>query len=153
MNLRLLFSFWLWLLLAGASDVASGGDAVPTTGEIEFAIRVWPLLESRCLSCHGSDGEEQKGGLDLRSREALLQGGESGEPAISEEAPLQSPLLLAVMRNSADWSAMPPKETDKLSVSEIESLKTWIAAGAPWVDEQRIAIIREKFSKPTGIRV
>lgn len=153
MKLRFWLGFWVLLLLSSASVVVSGEDNVPTAGEIEFSVRVWPLLESRCLSCHGAEGQEPKGGFDLRTRAALLRGGESGEPAVSLQIPLTSPLLQAVMRTSSEWSAMPPKETDRLSDSEIESLKTWIAAGAPWVDEQRVGIIREKFSKPTGIRI
>ena len=152
MILRFLL-FWMTIVLAGASGVALSQDADPTPGEIEFATKVWPLLESRCISCHGSETKDLKGGLDLRTRDALLRGGGSGEPALSLENPLQSPLLLAVSRTSTDWSAMPPKEADKLSSQEIEFLKTWISAGAPWVDERRIGIIREKHRHSTGIRV
>ena len=46
-----------------------------------------PLLREHCTKCHG--GAKQKGGLDLRSLESLLQGGESG-PAFHPGKPEQS---------------------------------------------------------------
>lgn len=141
------------ILFCTISQIAWGSDTEPKRGEILFATQVWPLLESRCISCHGSDSRELKGRLDLRIRDALLKGGESGLPAISLETVDRSPLLLAVERTSNDWSAMPPKETDKLSDREIQALRDWIAAGAPWVDEPRIAILRKKYGSSTGIRV
>ena len=44
MILRFLL-FWMTIVLAGASGVALSQDADPTPGEIEFATKVWPLLE------------------------------------------------------------------------------------------------------------
>ena len=49
-----------------------------------FTDRVKPLLDSRCISCHGPD--KVKGRLRLDSREATLKGGESG-PAMIPENP------------------------------------------------------------------
>src|SRR5262245_9117822 len=46
------------------------------TGEVTFA-RVAPIFKDKCGVCHG--GANAKGGLDLRSAKAALQGGDSGE--------------------------------------------------------------------------
>jgi mono/diheme cytochrome c family protein len=89
------------------------------------------LLKARCLPCHGDDAKKLGGGLDLRTRESALRGGDSGEPALVPGEPDKSRLYTAVTRRDPDL-AMPPKENDKLSVADVETIRRWIAAGAPW---------------------
>jgi hypothetical protein len=91
-----------------------------------FTDKVKPLLESRCVSCHGPD--KVKGGLRMDSRAALLKGGDNG-PAIVPGKPDDSLILQAVMHSKKDLE-MPPKE--KLTTNDIDMLRQWIAAGAPW---------------------
>jgi hypothetical protein len=91
-----------------------------------FTEKVKPLLESRCISCHGT--EKQKGGLRLDSRGAALKGGENG-PSIIPGKPEQSLLVQAVMHTKADLG-MPPKE--KLTTNDIAVLAKWIREGAVW---------------------
>ncbi len=94
--------------------------------EQHFIQRVKPLLDSRCVSCHGAD--KQKGALRLDSRGAALKGGESG-PAIVPGKPSESLLLKAVMHAKPDLE-MPPKE--KLTTNDIAVLERWIKEGALW---------------------
>ena len=61
---------WLGALCSRADDAASS-----TVTEHD----VLPILLRRCTICHG--GTYTEGELDLRSRETILRGGESG-PAI-----------------------------------------------------------------------
>lgn len=65
-------------------------------------------------------------GLDLRSREAMLKGGQHG-PALAPGDPLRS----ALYRKAAhlDQPAMPPGK--KLQDWQIAVLRSWIATGAP----------------------
>ncbi len=91
-----------------------------------FLNRVKPLLDSRCITCHGA--EKQKGGLRLDSRAAAIKGGESG-PAVVPGKPGESLLLDAVLHSRKELK-MPPKE--KLTVTDITVLKRWIRDGAPW---------------------
>lgn len=91
-----------------------------------FQDRVQPLMESRCISCHGP--EKQKGHLRLDSREAMLKGGDAG-PVIVPGKPAQSLLVQVVLHQKKDLE-MPPKE--RLTPMDIAVLERWIAAGAPW---------------------
>lgn len=93
--------------------------------EQHFESKVRPLLIGRCYSCHS--GTEFKGGLRLDSREALLQGGDSG-PAIVVGNPEASLLLSAVQH--LNGLEMPPD--GKLTGAQIEALATWIRSGAAW---------------------
>ncbi len=91
-----------------------------------FREKVFPLLESRCISCHGA--EKVKGALRLDSREAILKGGDSGPSAVPGK-PQESLMLHAVMHTKEDLG-MPPKET--LSRQDITVLEKWIQDGLPW---------------------
>jgi mono/diheme cytochrome c family protein len=123
-----------------------------------FVRRVLPLLQEKCLACHGKDEKKIKGDLDLRTREATLKGGESGDPAIVAGQPEKSPLYLSVTRQHADdWEPMPPKEADKLYAEQIGWIKEWIAGGAPWPDDARVQAIAKanagKWSAEDGTPV
>ena len=128
------------LLLAG-----SWANAVEVPTDVLFARKIQPLFKVKCLTCHGDDPEKLKGDLDMRTRAGLLKGGESEEPALIPGKAMASPLYLAVTRaHEDDWSAMPPKENDKLSAEQIGYIEEWITAGAPWPDAKRVVAILKK---------
>lgn len=99
--------------------------------ERDFSLKVLPLLQAKCFACHGNDPKDIQGGLDVRSREGLLKGGDSETAAIEPGNPADSLLFQAV---NWDGYEMPPKENDRLTKVQIELVKSWIAAGAPWPD-------------------
>jgi hypothetical protein len=83
------------------------------------------VLESNCGTCHG---EARMGGLDLRTREAMLKGGKRG-PAIVPGKPDESLLVKAVLRQGE--LQMPPGKTP-LPPPAVALLKQWVADGAAW---------------------
>ncbi|MBK5290764.1 MAG: PSD1 domain-containing protein [Acidobacteriia bacterium] len=93
--------------------------------EVSFSKDVQPLLEARCLKCHGEKMQLAK--LDLRTREAALKGGEKG-PAFIPNQPEQSSLYRKVA--GLEKPLMPMD--GKLSEAEIAILRDWIAQGAKW---------------------
>jgi cytochrome c553 len=99
----------------------------PTSQQIEFFEgKIRPLLVNSCFDCHTAD---EKGGLRLDSRDAMLKGGESG-PAIVPGDPDAS-LLIRAVRHTQGIPKM-PRSADKLSEIEIAALAEWIRMGAPW---------------------
>lgn len=106
------------------SAAGGSGDAQASPGDArtEPALTV---LERSCLRCHTD--EKRKGGLLLASREALLEGGDSG-PALVPGRSSES-LLVEVLFPDAD-PHMPPKS--QLDPVEIQSIEAWIDAGAAW---------------------
>ena len=101
---------------------AESDDSVKTDF---FERQVRPLLEARCVMCHGED--EQESGLRLDSLSAALAGGERG-PALVPGQPDASLLIHAV--NHTDDLQMPPKE--KLAPDELMVFERWIRDGARW---------------------
>jgi hypothetical protein len=93
-----------------------------------LADRVLPLLVKRCFGCHG-ELKKLDGKLDLRTRAGMLKGGETG-PAIVPGNHAKSLMFQAVLRTGD--VVMPPKDRNRLTVSEVRLLRDWIDAGAPW---------------------
>ncbi len=116
--------------------------AVTEEAERHYAQKVLPLFKEKCLACHGDDPKKIKGGLDMRTRELMLGGGDSGEAVFVPNEPDKSLLMTVVKREDEDL-AMPPKENDKLTAEQIEVVRKWIADGAPWPDEKKLAQLQK----------
>ncbi len=109
-----------------ATPQGAAPAADPAATEEFFETRVRPLLSRRCGSCHGT--VKPAGKLDVMKRESLLKGGTRG-PAILLKRPAES-LLLKVVRHAPGVPAMPPSAL--LPPAEVEVLRAWVQAGAPW---------------------
>ena len=59
-----------------------------------FEEKVRPLLATNCLECHGA--KKQESGLRLDSRQAVIDGGDSGERAVVPGDPDRSLLVKAI---------------------------------------------------------
>ncbi len=117
-------------LMIGAneqSEAATDSPDRPTEGETFFSRAVQPILEQRCVSCHGGEARTL-GGLDMTTREAIIVGGVSGS-AINADEPIDSLLLTKLSYRDADHE-MPP--TGQLPPAEIETLTAWVTMGMPW---------------------
>ena len=58
--------------------------AGPAGAPVSFASDILPVMEATRLSCHGADN--QLGGLDLRSRDAAIRGGDHGTALVPGNA-------------------------------------------------------------------
>ncbi len=141
---------WGALILAFAPITLSASPE--DTGETDFVRRVLPVLRDKCFACHGTDRKQLKGQFDMTTRAALLQGGASGEPGLVPGKADASMIYRAVTRRDDLVRAMPPKDSDKLTQQQIESIRLWINGGAPWPSQARIEQI-EKSTKASGVTV
>ncbi|MEX0791922.1 MAG: DUF1549 domain-containing protein, partial [Pirellulaceae bacterium] len=101
----------------------------------DFQDRVAPILQRRCLSCHGPD--QAHGGLSLATRDLLFSGGESGEVVLPGDA--DSSYLLEMITPHGGKAAM-PKNADPLSVEEIATIRVWIQSGADWPEGVTLSV-------------
>jgi hypothetical protein len=101
------------------------GGAARCEDSIDFARDVQPILQRHCTKCHG--GVRREAGLSLLAAGGV---GESGKLLIVAGKPHESELLRRV--TSADESERMPAESPPLAADEIDKLRRWIEAGAPW---------------------
>jgi len=120
------------LRLAALTGIVAGFGA---TAAPDFQKDILPLLQQRCIECHGPD--KQKGKLRLDSKEAALKGGKDG-PAYKASDEAGSEMIKRVSLPADNDDRMPP-EGDPLTAAQIAVLKEWIAAGANWPDGVVIA--------------
>ena len=97
---------------------------------VDFAKDVQPILQVRCVGCHGA--EKQKGGLRLDQKAAAFKGGNGG-PAIVPRDIKGSELLVKI--GSDDPAERMPRSGDPLTAEQIGVLTRWIEAGADWPGE------------------
>src|SRR5256886_15809682 len=84
-----------------------------------FEKDIRPILKAHCFDCHG-EGEKLKGGLDLRLRRLMLQGGDDG-PVLVPGEPDRSLLFKLV------HSGGKPKRDRELTGKRVALIKRWIA--------------------------
>ncbi len=98
-----------------------------TAPAADFRQEIKPLLESRCLACHGA--AQQLSGLRLDVRADAMKGGYSG-PVIVPGKSSESKLIQRVV-GAKGVMVMPPAGP-RLTPAEIDLLKSWIDSGADW---------------------
>ncbi len=145
-------------ILLMQSSLSIAEDSVHfSESELIFVRRITPLLNEKCLACHGNETEKVEGGLSLSTLDQALHGGDSAAPALVPGEIAKSSIYLAATRQHAEWSPMPPKEADKLSAEQLAWLQRWIETGGEWPDKQRQAIIvaafDEAWSAEDGVEV
>ena len=115
-----------WIL-----DLARNPERLKVSPKALSQLDVQPLMLRRCWMCHGP--EYQMGGLDLRTRDAMLAGGDSGSALIAGDAD-KSPMVLRVREQKC-----PPKADigeagiEPMTPDELKTLEAWIRQGAPLV--------------------
>ncbi len=120
------------LVCAGVRSAEKDGTRPDPVQAAFFEAKVKPILEARCLKCHGG-GAKVKGNFRIDSRAAVLRGGDQG-PAVTLEKPEESLLLQAIRYDGLE---MPP--TGKLPGAEIEVLTRWVKDGLAWTGADRPA--------------
>jgi hypothetical protein len=101
-----------------------------THQEIDFNADIRPILNTKCITCHG--GVKKSGGFSLLFREEALAETESGEPAIVPGKPSKSEFIKRLTHEDPEYRM--PLDAPPLSEEEISKLKAWIEQGAQWED-------------------
>ncbi len=101
----------------------------PSTRPVDFASQIAPILESKCLACHGP--AQQLSGLRLDQRSEAFKGGYSGPVIVPGDSGASRLILL--VSGQVDGLVMPPVG-DRLQAAEISLLRAWIDRGANWPD-------------------
>ncbi len=115
-------------ILAGilAFQIVCGNTFAQESDAHSFEKSVLPIFEAKCLRCHGE--KKQKAMLDLRTKSALIRGGENGSSL--KPGSLKDSLLWEKIRTDEM-----PEGPVKLTAAEKDAIRRWIEAGAPGDDK------------------
>jgi len=102
-----------------STESSASSDASAT---YSFAADVKPILDSRCMNCHG--GERIENDFVVLSYDELMAGGEHGTVIVPGDA--ENSKLVQLIE-----SGKMPKRGPKVTPVEIDIISTWINEGAP----------------------
>ena len=97
-----------------------------TRKPIDYNTQVKPILNQKCITCHG--GVKKKGGFSLLFREEALAPTASGKPAIIPGDAEHSDMIRRL--HHADPEERMPYKEEPLNQDEISILTRWIDEGA-----------------------
>ena len=124
---RSYFLVSVFLCLLVSLNIGHANDLSDAEKVEFFNSQVKPILQQNCFQCHGG-GDEVEGGLELTSREKIIEGGDYG-PAVSLENPAES-FLLEMVGYGQEMAQMPPD--GRLDDTVLEILAKWINLGLPY---------------------
>ncbi len=120
----------LALAFTAPSALGAEGELPPAAErQVDFSRDIQPLLESRCVVCHGP--AQQMNGLRLDRGADALKGGNAG-PVIEPGNSAQSKLIHLVA--GVGQKVIMPPAGPKLSGEEVGLLRAWIDQGAHWAE-------------------
>jgi len=96
-------------------------EPVAPAGGVSFANDILPILQSRCLNCHGGDRVEE--GLIVKSYTDIMAGSDNGPVLIPGDA--NGSLLVELVVNKEM-----PKRGPKLTPPQVQLIVDWINQGA-----------------------
>ena len=98
---------------------------------VDFARDVLPILSENCYHCHGPSDTGRKAGLRLDTKEGAFRK-KRGRAVIVPGKSADSELVARVSSTDPDELMPPPDSNRKLTPAQIETLRKWVDAGAPW---------------------
>lgn len=127
-----------FLLAALAATGAAAQD-------IDFAAKIRPILDERCIQCHGETTKLAE--LQLHSGDALATVVENGLliPGDSESSELYNRLILP-----DDHPLRMPKGGDPLTPDQIELIENWINQGAEFTSAEATGESMEEHATGEG---
>lgn len=103
-------------------EESTATEAVPAGGAtVSFANDILPIIQSRCINCHGGDRTEE--GLSMKSHAEILAGSENGSVVTPGDA-INSLLAQLVIEQEM------PKRGPKLTPPQVQLIVDWINQGA-----------------------
>jgi hypothetical protein len=115
-----------WFALALAAVTLPLPAAVAPA--VDFDRQVRPILSDNCFTCHGPDEKQRMMGLHFDTKEGAF-----GKPGVIVPGDSAHSKMYLRISNPNDAMRMPPVSSGhKLTLAQIETIKTWIDSGAKW---------------------
>lgn len=131
-----------------------GGSLVPErawaqsspSSRIDFAAHIQPILQSKCVECHGPT--MISGGVRFDQRAGVASGGYSQQPLLG--GTLETNEIYKRVA-SKDPSYRMPKGKPALSPEEVSLFRRWVETGTPWpadpLSARELAVRRQWVSR------
>lgn len=142
---RRLFSSFVILIssLVGGQLAAAGLSSSAGKASVSFTADVAPILQRRCVACHGP--EKSKGRYRLDTFAGLLKPGGDQATVIAGRPEKSRLFQLLVEKNPDDRM---PQDAEPLPAAEIAVIRAWIAGGAKFDGASTTAALTLLMPRP-----
>ncbi len=106
---------------APAATETAAATEPAVTSSVSFTDDILPILESRCVNCHGGDKLEK--GLSVRTYGDLMSGSENGPVVVAGDS-AHSKLVELIANQKM------PKRGPKLTPPQVQLIMDWVNQGA-----------------------
>jgi mono/diheme cytochrome c family protein len=151
--MRSLTALYLGFCILTAATAAWAG-AGPKTSGVSYVRDVAPILQRRCVACHGE--RSNQGSLRLHTYESLRRPGATGVSTLVSGKPGASELLRRI--TDANPARRMPRFDEPLGAADVAMLRRWIEEGAkfdgsdPKADTRALAGPRAHPRPPVSYR-
>jgi hypothetical protein len=116
----------------GTGVVDAAAPTPKASGQpISYNRDIRSILSENCYACHGPDGQQRKAGLRLDQMESATHPlKKTGDTAIVPGDLAHSVLIDRITTTDPDDHMPPPDSGKKLSATQVQLLRRWIAEGA-----------------------
>ncbi|MDZ4852498.1 MAG: PSD1 and planctomycete cytochrome C domain-containing protein [Pirellulaceae bacterium] len=116
---------------AAESKSTDNPKQAPGASSIRFNRDVLPILAENCFACHGFDAKSREADLRLDTRNGATAAKDGIAPIVPGR-PESSVVMTRILSTDSD-ERMPPEDSGKkISASQREILRRWIAEGAEY---------------------
>jgi hypothetical protein len=98
--------------------------------KVDFISEIKPILNKKCMKCHG--GVKETAGYNLLTRDLALRAGKSGKAPIVPGDPDASEMMRRL--TCLNIEERMPYKSEPLTDNEINLFRNWIKQGATWGD-------------------
>ena len=127
-KIGLKFTGIYFILMLILTACISNDKNVIAKGKIDFNRDVRPILNNKCIACHG--GVKESGGLSFILREQAIKKIKSGKFAIIPGDADHSEIMARITSDDPEFRM--PMDKEPLSKAEIKIIEKWINQGAEW---------------------
>lgn len=117
-----------------AEGVAEGTESSRLKEANALSAKARLLLSDRCALCHGPDSASREADLRLDQQGGVFRETENGGlDHVVVPGDAEASELISRITAESSFERMPPPESGlELSATEIDLLRRWVEAGAPW---------------------
>jgi mono/diheme cytochrome c family protein len=133
-----------WPNAVWATAVWATPDDAPSDSTIVFNRDIRPILSDACFACHGPDGNSRQADLRLDERQSAIDHG-----ALVPQDPDTSSILERILSDDPDLVMPPPKTGKKITPEQRNTLRRWIASGAPYQSHWAYEPVPQQVPIPT----
>ena len=119
---------------------------------VDFDRDIKPILSDNCYHCHGPDAESREAELRVDQKDSVLSQRDDYW-IVQPGRPDESELIARLTADDPD-ERMPPADSGKeMTAEQIELLRRWVSAGAPWKEHWSfVPPTRPRLSNPQHLK-